>query len=85
MSYLADNPQVIVNGFRHAGIYRALGLLDESVELSDYNEINVESDYDESDVEDSDYSSSSDDLASSDEANGDSPHLFVEDVFTDSD
>ena len=77
--HLADNPQVIVNGFRHAGIYRALGLLDESVELSDYNEINVESDYDESDVEDSDYSSSSD------EANGDSPHLFVEDVFTDSD
>ena len=33
--YLEDNPQIIVHGFRHAGIYSALGLLDED-DLSDY-------------------------------------------------
>ena len=27
--HLEDNPQIIVHGFRHAGIYNALGLLDE--------------------------------------------------------
>ena len=33
--YLEDNPQIIVHGFRHAGIYDALGLLDED-DLPDY-------------------------------------------------
>ena len=27
--YLADKPHIIVNGFKHAGIYSALGLLDD--------------------------------------------------------
>ena len=43
--YLGDNPQIIVHGFRHAGIYDALGLLDED-DLSDYTTTD-ESDMDE--------------------------------------
>ena len=75
----ASNHCYSCNGFRHAGIYSALGLLDED-ELPDYNEISVESDYDdESDVvADNDSSSSEADERSS-------PHFLVEDIFTDSD
>ena len=43
--YLEDNPQIIVHGFRHAGIYDALGLLDED-DLPDYTTTD-ESDMDE--------------------------------------
>ena len=43
--YLEDNPQIVVHGFRHAGIYDALGLLDED-DLPDYTTID-ESDIDE--------------------------------------
>ena len=43
--YLEDNPQIIVHGFRHAGIYNALGLLDED-DLPDYTTTD-ESDMDE--------------------------------------
>ena len=92
---MADKPQIIVNGFRHAGVYSALGLLDED-ELPDYSEISVESDYDdESDVQDDDDSSSSDEIdvvddndSSSSDSEADersSPHFLVEDIFTDSD
>ena len=42
--YLEDNPQIIVHGFRHAGVYDALGLLDED-DLPDYT--TDESDIDE--------------------------------------
>jgi len=28
MEHLESNPQITVNGFKHAGIHRALGLLD---------------------------------------------------------
>ena len=34
-NYLEDNPQIIVHDFQHAGIYNALGLLDED-DLPDY-------------------------------------------------
>ena len=43
--YLEDNPQIIVHGFRHCGIYDALGLLDED-DLPDYATTD-ESDMDE--------------------------------------
>ena len=43
--YLEDNPQIIVHGFRHAGIYNVLGLLDEN-DLPDYTTTD-ESDMDE--------------------------------------
>ena len=33
--YLADKPHIIVNGFKHAGIYSALGLLDDD-DIPDY-------------------------------------------------
>jgi len=93
--HLADNPQVVVNGFRHAGVYRALGLLDEGVELPDYSDSTVESDYDDgsdiqSDSGDSsssdevDDSSLSDDSSSSDDERS-CPHLLVDDIFSDSD
>ena len=51
--YLQDNPQIIVHGVRHAGVFNALGILDDD-ELPDY--INDEdSDLDEDSVdEDSD-------------------------------
>ena len=34
--HLQDNPQIIVHGFRHAGIFDALGILDED-ELPKYS------------------------------------------------
>ena len=43
--YLEDNPQIIVHGFKHSGIYDALGLLDED-DLPDYATTD-ESDMDE--------------------------------------
>ena len=40
--HLTDNPHIIVNGFRHAGIFTALGLLnddvDDDTDLSCYSE-----------------------------------------------
>ena len=50
VEYLADNPHNIVSGFRHAGIYAALGLLDnDDDELPDYDDTSAESDYDSCD------------------------------------
>ena len=46
--YLTNNPHVIVHGFRHAGMFAALGLLDDT-ELSDYVEMSADSDYELSD------------------------------------
>ena len=34
VEHLADNPHIIINGFRHAGIYTALGLIDDDVVIS---------------------------------------------------
>ena len=46
VEYLADNPHIVVSGFRHAGIYAALGLLDnDDDELPDYDDTSAESDY----------------------------------------
>ena len=49
--HLQDNPQIIVHGFRHAGIFDALGILDEdelpgysSEEDSDIEENNTDED-----------------------------------------
>ena len=33
--YLQDNPQIIVHGFRHVGVFDVLGILDDD-ELPDY-------------------------------------------------
>ena len=47
IEYLADNPHFIVSGFRHAGIYAALEILDNDVdELPDYDNTSAESDCD---------------------------------------
>ena len=67
--YLGDNPQIIVHGFRHAGIYDALGLLDEN-DLPDYAT-------DESDF--SDYATDEDEITESA-----SSKLLVSDVYSDS-
>ena len=45
---MTNNPHVIVHGFRHAGIFAALGLLDDT-ELSEYGEMSADSDYELSD------------------------------------
>ena len=42
--HLTNNPHVTVHGFRHAGIFTALGLLDDT-KLSDYGEMSADSDY----------------------------------------
>ena len=34
--HLINNPHAIVNGFRHAGFFTALGLLDDDTGLPDY-------------------------------------------------
>ena len=39
--HLTNNPHVIVHGFRHAGIFAVLGLLDDT-ELSDYVEMSAD-------------------------------------------
>ena len=51
VEYLAENPHIIVSGFRHAGIYAALGLLDNDAddELPDYNDTSAESDWESCD------------------------------------
>ena len=41
--HLKNNPHVIVHGFQHAGIFAALGLLDDT-ELSDYSKMSANSD-----------------------------------------
>ena len=47
--HLIDNPHVIVNGFRHAGIFTALGWLnddfDNDTNLYYYSEMSAEFDY----------------------------------------
>ena len=43
--HLENNPQIIVHGFRHAGIFDALGIIDQD-ELPDY-ESDDDSDFDE--------------------------------------
>ena len=47
--YLADKPHIIVNGFKHVGIYSALGLLDDDDDIPDYL---TTDDSDTDDVED---------------------------------
>ena len=66
---------VVLSNLHHAGVYSALGLLDEG-ELPDHSELSVESDYDdESEVQDDDDSSSRDEADK-----GFSPPLLVEDI-----
>ena len=49
--HLTNNPHIIVNGFQHAGIFTALGLLDDDTELPDYGEMSADSDYELSDFD----------------------------------
>ena len=86
--HLTNNPHVIVHGFRHAGIFAALGLLDDS-ELSEYGEMSADSDYELSDDQQSQGEYNSNFISDSEE---DSSHenqlvrtkqcLSVADVFT---
>ena len=46
--YLEDNPQIIVHGFRHAGVFGALGILDDD-DLPEYKS-DEDSDLDEDDI-----------------------------------
>jgi len=53
--HLTDNPQIIVDGFRHAGVFDALGILDDDDDddvLPDYNNNDQDSDLDEEDGSD---------------------------------
>ena len=89
LEHLTNNPHAIVNGFRHAGIFYALGLLDDDTELPDYSEMSVDSEYELSDDQQS--QGECDSNLSSD-SEGDSSHkdqpvctkecLSVADVFT---
>ena len=50
MEYLADNPNIIVSGSRHAGIYATLGLLDkDDDDLPDCDDTSPESEFDSCD------------------------------------
>ena len=49
VEYLQDNTQIIVHGFRHAGVFDALGILDDD-ELPDYMN-DEDSDLDEDSVD----------------------------------
>ena len=74
MEYLEDNPHIVVNGFKHAGIHQALGMLnDDYEELPRYT--------DDSEYTDDD----SFDLYSSDEGPENHVHtpLDVHDIYTD--
>ena len=86
--HLTNNPHVVVHGFRHAGIFTALGLLDDT-ELTDYGEMSANSDYELSDDQQSQGECSSNLISDLEE---DSSHedqlvhtklcLSVADVFT---
>ena len=65
--HLTDNP----HGFRHAGIFTALGLLDDDTELSSYGEMSADSDYELSDDKQSQGESDSNLISDSE---GDSSH-----------
>ena len=47
--HLTNNLDVIVNGFRHAGVFTALGLLDDDTGLPDHGKMSADSDYELSD------------------------------------
>ena len=49
--HLTNDPHIIVNGFQHAGIFTALGLLDDDTKLPDYGEMSTDSDYELSDFD----------------------------------
>ena len=69
--HLEANPQITVNGFKHAGIHQALGLIDEDEEIPSY--FHEES----SDVDESDENE-----FSSDEDESSVTPLRVADVYT---
>lgn len=49
IEYLQDNPHIVVNGFKHAGIHQALGILnDDDDELPTYSDDSEYSDEDDS-------------------------------------
>ena len=74
MEYLQDNPHIVVNGFKHAGIHQALGILND-----DYEELpTYKDDYDYSD--DDSFDEYSDEEGP---ANNVRTPLSVHDVFTD--
>ena len=83
-----DNPHIIVNGFRHAGIFTALGLLndDDDTDLSHYSEMSAESDYELSDDQqspgDCEISDSEEDTSHGSQAISTTACLSVADVFT---
>ena len=71
IEHLQDNPHIVVNGFKHAGIHQALGILtDDESDLSIYSDDSNEY----SDESESDEDGLPDDV---------STPLSVHDVFTD--
>jgi len=66
--YLEANPQITVNGFKHARIHQALGVIDEDIPSYFDEESSNESDKDE--------------LSSPDEDESSSTPLLVADVYT---
>ena len=85
--HLTDNPHVIVNGFRHAGVCSALGLLnDDDTNLSYYSEMSAVSDYELNDDQqspgDGEISDSEEDISHGNQAIYTTPYLSAADVFT---
>ena len=76
--HLEDNPQIIVHGFRHAGIFDALGIVDE-------DELPIYSSEEDSDIEEDDTDENDDDediIQAMGDMRG---SLTVSTVYTDSD
>ena len=80
--HLTNNPHVVVHGFRHAGIFTALGLLDDT----DYGEMSANSDYELSDDQQSQRECSSNLISDLEEESSHEDQLVlclsVADVFT---
>jgi len=72
--HLENNPHIIVNGFRHAGIFRALNIL---TDIGDTNLV----DYSDSSSEDTMSDAKENEIIVPDNA----PLLWVTDVYSDSD
>ena len=81
--HLTNNPHVTVNGFQHAVIFTALGLLDNDTELANYGEMSTEFDYDLSGDQQSqgEHTDSEGELSHEDQTVHTKVPLSVEDVF----
>ena len=71
IEHLQDNPHIVVNGFKHAGIHQALGILADENDLSPYSDRSYE------------YSDESESFDEDEMPDDVSTPLSVHDVYTD--